>query len=73
MRPTQLVDPCEGARTIPRFLLTGEAISRQRFGGLMVIRERFSYKAIHDVLSGVLEQDVHAKRDCVAWMPEETQ
>src|SRR5271166_4773360 len=28
----------------------------------MVIRERFSYKAIHDVLSGVLEQDVHAKR-----------
>jgi hypothetical protein len=28
----------------------------------MVIRERFSYKAIHDVLSGLLEQDVHAKR-----------
>ena len=28
----------------------------------MVIRQRFSYKAIHDVLSGVLEQDVHAKR-----------
>jgi len=28
----------------------------------VVIRERFSYKAIHDVLSGVLEQDVHAKR-----------
>jgi len=28
----------------------------------MVIRERFSYKAIRDVLSGVLEQDLHAKR-----------
>jgi hypothetical protein len=28
----------------------------------MVIRERFSYKAIHDVLSGLLEQDLHAKR-----------
>ena len=28
----------------------------------MVIRERFSYQAIHDVLSGLLEQDVHAKR-----------
>jgi Transposase DDE domain len=28
----------------------------------MVIKERFSYKAIHDVLSGVLEQDLHAKR-----------
>ena len=28
----------------------------------MVIRERFSYKAIHEVLSGLLEQDLHAKR-----------
>ena len=28
----------------------------------MVIRERFSFKAIHDVLGGVLEQDLHAKR-----------
>lgn len=28
----------------------------------MVIRQRFSYKAIHDVLRSVLEQDVHAKR-----------
>jgi hypothetical protein len=28
----------------------------------MVIRERFSYKAIHDALSGLLEQDLHAKR-----------
>ena len=28
----------------------------------MVIRERFSYKAIHDVLGGLLEQDLHAKR-----------
>ena len=28
----------------------------------MVVRERFSYKAIHDVLTGVLEQDLHAKR-----------
>ena len=28
----------------------------------MVVRERFSYKAIHDVLSGLLEQDLHAKR-----------
>ena len=28
----------------------------------MVVRERFSYRAIHDVLSGVLEQDLHAKR-----------
>jgi len=28
----------------------------------MVVRERFSYKAIHNVLSGLLEQDLHAKR-----------
>ena len=28
----------------------------------MVVRERLSYKAIHDVLSGLLEQDLHAKR-----------
>ena len=28
----------------------------------MVVRERFSYKAIHDVLSGLLEHDLHAKR-----------
>jgi hypothetical protein len=31
-------------------------------GVLMVIRERFSYQGIHDVLGGVLEQDLHAKR-----------
>ena len=28
----------------------------------MVVRERFSYQAIHEVLSGLLEQDLHAKR-----------
>ena len=28
----------------------------------MVVRERFSYRAIHGVLSGLLEQDLHAKR-----------
>ena len=28
----------------------------------MVIRKRFSYQAIHDVLSGLLEDDLHAKR-----------
>jgi hypothetical protein len=28
----------------------------------MVIRERFSYRAIHDTLSSVLEDDLHAKR-----------
>ena len=28
----------------------------------MVIRERFSYRAIHDTLSSVLEHDLHAKR-----------
>jgi hypothetical protein len=28
----------------------------------MVIRRRFSYQAIHDVLSGLLEEDLHAKR-----------
>ena len=28
----------------------------------MVIRKRFSYQAIHDVLSGLLEEDLHAKR-----------
>jgi len=28
----------------------------------MVVRKRFSYRAIHDVLSGVLQQDLHAKR-----------
>ena len=28
----------------------------------MVVRERFAYKAIHDVLSGLLEHDLHAKR-----------
>ena len=31
-------------------------------GVTMVVRERFSYKAIRDVLSGLLEQDLHAKR-----------
>src|SRR6516225_1040371 len=28
----------------------------------MVVRKRFSYQAIHDVLSGLLEEDLHAKR-----------
>ena len=28
----------------------------------MVIRERFSYKGIHQVLSGLLGEDLHAKR-----------
>ena len=28
----------------------------------MVVRERFWYKAIHDVLSDLLEEDLHAKR-----------
>jgi hypothetical protein len=28
----------------------------------MVIRKRFSYQAIHDVLGGLLEEDLHAKR-----------
>ena len=28
----------------------------------MAVRERFSYQAIRDVLSGLLEQDLHAKR-----------
>jgi len=28
----------------------------------MVIRKRFSYQAIHDVLSGLLEDDLHTKR-----------
>ena len=28
----------------------------------MVVRERFSHKAIHEVLVGLLEQDLHAKR-----------
>ena len=31
-------------------------------GATMVIRERFWYKAIHEVLGGLLEQDLHAKR-----------
>jgi len=28
----------------------------------MVVRERFSYQGIRDVLGGLLEQDLHAKR-----------
>src|SRR5262245_16490805 len=57
------MDPCVAAGAIPRSLQTGDSVSRQRFGGIMVVvRERFSYRAIHDVLSGVLEQDLHAKR-----------
>ena len=28
----------------------------------MVIRKRFSYQAIHDVLNELLEEDLHAKR-----------
>src|SRR6516162_1689378 len=56
------MDPCVAAGAIPRSLQTGDSASRQRFGGIMVVRERFSYRAIHDVLSGVLEPDLHAKR-----------
>jgi len=41
-----LADYCEAAAPIPRRLLMGESISRQSNSG--VIRERFSYKAIHD-------------------------
>ena len=59
---SELADYCENAGVVPRRLLTGESVARQRFGGLMVIRQRFSSKAIHDTLFSVLENDLHAKR-----------
>ena len=52
----------EVAGAIPWGLLTGELPPDSDSGGVMVIRERFWYRAIHDTLSSVLEHDLHAKR-----------
>ena len=61
-----------GAGVIGRFLRSRRGDSRllddrqvcfpTSIRGYYVVRERFSYKAIHNVLSGVLELDLHAKR-----------
>jgi hypothetical protein len=47
---------------IPGPRLTGTSAPDTESGATMVVRERFSYKAIHDVLSGLLEHGLHAKR-----------
>src|ERR1700752_926370 len=57
-----MTDPCAVAGGIPRVRQTGESASRCRFGGSMVIRERWSFQGIRDVLGSLLEQDLHAKR-----------
>src|ERR1700693_4538122 len=57
-----MVDPCKVAGAIPCSRLTSESAPDTDSGATMVVRERFSYQAIHDVLSGLLEQDLHAKR-----------
>src|ERR1700693_466571 len=60
--PAELVDRCKVAGPIPCSRLTSESAPDTDSGATMVVRERFSYQAIHDVLSGLLEQDLHAKR-----------
>jgi Transposase DDE domain len=62
LEPWQMTDPCAVAGGIPRVRQTGESASRCRFGGSMVIRERWSFQGIRDVLGSLLEQDLHAKR-----------
>ena len=54
---------CELTGTIPRTRATGESPpAASSPGDAMVIRQRFSFRGIRDVLGGLLEQELHAKR-----------
>ena len=56
-------NPCEFADVIARPAPTNEFVRWQhRVGDTMVIRERFSFNKVRQVLGGLLEQDLHAKR-----------
>ena len=58
-----MADRCELAEAIPRRYTTGEsAPGSLESGNAMVIRQRFSFQEVRDVLGGLLEQDLHAKR-----------
>ena len=58
-----MADRCELAEAIPRRYTTGEsAPGNLESGNAMVIRQRFSFQEVRDVLGGLLEQDLHAKR-----------
>ena len=58
-----MADRCELAEAIPRRYTTGEsAPGNLESGNAMVIRRRFSFQEVRDVLGGLLEQDLHAKR-----------
>jgi hypothetical protein len=54
---------CEVAEPIPHPAATSKSVPQQlRVGGQMVIRERFSFHEVRQVLGTVLDQDLHAKR-----------
>jgi hypothetical protein len=56
-------DPYEFAGAIPHPAPPDESILWQhRVGGAMVVRERFSFNGVRQVLGGLLEHDLHAKR-----------
>ena len=56
-------DPCEFVEAIPHPASPHEAIrGNAESGGAMVIREQFSFNKVREVLGGLLEQDLHAKR-----------
>ena len=58
-----MADRCELAEAIPRRYTTGEsAPGSLESGNAMVIRQRFSFQEVRDVLGGLLEQDLHVKR-----------
>jgi len=56
-------DPCEFVEAIPHPASPHESIrGNAESGGAMVIREQFSFNKVREVLGGLLEQDLHAKR-----------
>ena len=58
-----MADRCELAEAIPRRYATGESVpGNLESGNAMVIRQRFSFQEVRDVLGGLLEQDLHVKR-----------
>ena len=58
-----MADRCELAEAIPRRYTIGEsAPGNLESGNAMVIRRRFSFQEVRDVLGGLLEQDLHVKR-----------
>ena len=63
MGPLSTVDPCEFAAAIPHSPQPPNlAAGNTRVGDAMVIRQQFSFNEVRQVLGGLLEQDLHAKR-----------